>query len=41
MLAVIFAAQRQTGALHLEAVEMLVRGSMHHVGNSVLSRLLS
>jgi hypothetical protein len=41
ILAVMFAAQRKTGGVELEAIEMLVRGSMHQAGASVLSRLLS
>lgn len=32
---------RRTGRIELEAVEMLVRDSMHHAGASALSRLLS
>ena len=41
MLAVIFAAQRKGGGVDLEAIEMLVRGSMHQAGASALSQLLS
>lgn len=41
MLAVIFAAQRKTGGIELEALETFVRGKMHQAGASVLSRLLS
>lgn len=38
---VIFTGCRKTGQLDLEAVETLVRGSMHHAGASILGRLLS
>lgn len=41
MLAVIFAAQRKRGGVDLEAIEMLVRSSMHQAGASALSQLLS
>ena len=37
----IFAGRRKTGQLDLEAVETLVRGSMHRAGASVLGHLLS
>ena len=40
MLAVIFAARRRTGLIELEAVETLVRDSMHQAGAIALSRLL-
>lgn len=38
---VIFAGRRKTGQLDLEAIEALVRGSMHRAGASVLGHLLS
>lgn len=38
---VIFAGYRKTGQLDLEAVETLVRGSMHRAGASILGSLLS
>jgi hypothetical protein len=38
---VILAGCRKTGQLDLEAVETLVRGSMHRAGASILGRLLS
>ena len=41
MLAVVFAGWRKTGRRDLEAVEILVRGTMHQAGASALSRLLS
>jgi hypothetical protein len=41
MLAVIFSARRRTGLIELEAVETLVRDSMHRAGASALSRLFS
>ena len=37
----IFAGRRKTGQLDLEAIETLVRGSMHRAGASVLGHLLS
>lgn len=37
----VFAGGRKTGRLDLEAVELLVRGSMHRAGAEVLGRLLS
>ena len=37
----IFTGCRKTGQLDLEAVETLVRGSMHRAGASILGRLLS
>jgi len=40
-LEVIFTGCRKTGQLDLEAVETLVRGSMHRAGASLLGRLLS
>jgi hypothetical protein len=40
-LEVIFAGCRKTGQLDLEAVETLVRSSMHRAGASLLGRLLS
>jgi hypothetical protein len=41
MLGVVFGALRKTGHVDLEAVEMLVRGSMHQAGAASLSHLLS
>lgn len=41
MLEVVFGAWRKTGGNDLEAVEMLVRGSMHQAGAASLSHLLS
>lgn len=41
MLAVVFAGVRKSGGVDLEAVEMLVRSSMHRAGAKVLGRLLS
>ena len=41
MLEVVFGAWRKTGRVDLEAVEMLVRGSMHQAGAASLSHLLS
>ena len=41
LLAVAFGEWHRTGRIELEAVEMLVRDSMHHAGASALSRLLS
>jgi len=38
---VIFAGVRKTGQVDLEAIEMLVRGSLHRAGAEILSRLLS
>jgi hypothetical protein len=38
---VVFAGGRKTGRLDLEAVELLVRGSMHRAGAEILGRLLS
>jgi hypothetical protein len=40
-LEVIFTGCRKTGQLDLEAIEALVRGSMHRAGASILGRLLS
>lgn len=37
----VFAGGRKTGRLDLEAVELLVRGSMHRAGAEILGRLLS
>ena len=37
----IFAGVRKTGQVDLEAIEMLVRGSLHRAGAEILSRLLS
>lgn len=37
----IFTGWRKTGALDLEAVEMAVRGAMHHAGGAAVGRLLS
>lgn len=37
----VFAGCRKTGQVDLEAVEMLVRGSMHRAGAEILGRLLS
>ena len=36
-----FAGVRKSGQLDLEAVELLIRGSMHRVGATILSRLLT
>ena len=41
LLRVIFAGWRKTGSIDLEAVEMLVRDSMHQLGPATLSHLLS
>jgi hypothetical protein len=41
MLAVVFAGWRKTGSIDLEAVEMLIRGSLHQLGADALSRVLS
>ena len=41
MLTVVFTAWRKTGRVDLEAIEMLVRGSMHEAGAKTLSHLLS
>lgn len=41
LLDVIFTGCRKTGQLDLEAIETLVRGSMHRAGASLLGRLLS
>ena len=41
MLQVVFAGVRKTGEIDLEAVEMLVRGSMHRAGAELLGRLIS
>ena len=38
---VVFTEVRKTGVVDLEAVEMLVRGSMHRAGSNVLNRVLS
>jgi len=38
---VVFAGCRKTGRVDLEAVELLVRGSMHRAGAEILGRLLS
>jgi hypothetical protein len=38
---VVFAGCRKSGQFDLEAVELLVRGSMHHAGATILGRLLS
>ena len=37
----VFAGIRKTGQTDLEAIEMVVRGSMHHAGATILGRLLS
>ena len=41
MLGVVFGSWRKTGRVDLEAVEMLVRGSMHQAGAASLGHLLS
>ena len=41
ILTVVFTAWRKTGRVDLEAIEMLVRGSMHQAGAKTLSHLLS
>ena len=41
MLGIVFGSWRKTGRVDLEAVEMLVRGSMHQAGAASLSHLLS
>jgi len=41
LLQLIYAGVGKTGQLDLEAVEMLVRGSMHRAGAEILGRLLS
>jgi hypothetical protein len=41
MLEIVFASQHKTGALDLEAVELLVRNSMHQAGAIALGHLLS
>jgi len=41
LLQVVFAGSRKTGQVDLEAVEMLVRESMHRAGAAALERLLS
>ena len=41
LLQVVFTGCRKSGQVDLEAVEMLVRDSMHHAGATVLERLLS
>jgi hypothetical protein len=41
MLGVVFGALRTTGRIDLEAVEMLVRGSLHQAGAASLGHLLS
>lgn len=41
LLQVVFAGGRKSGRLDLEAVELLVRGSMHRAGAELLGRLLS
>ena len=41
LLQVVFAGGRKTGQMDLEAVEMLVRSSMHRAGAGILGRLLS
>jgi len=41
LLQVVFAAHRKIGQVELEAIEMLVRDSMHGAGAAVLDRLLS
>jgi hypothetical protein len=41
LLQVVFAGSRSAGKVDLEAVEMLVRESMHHAGAALLERLLS
>lgn len=41
MLEIVFTSQRKTGTLDLEAVEMLVRNSVHRAGSLALGRLLS
>ena len=41
LLRVVFAGSRKTGQVDLEAVEMLVRDSMHRAGAAALERLLS
>jgi hypothetical protein len=41
LLQVVFAGSRKTGQVDLEAVEMLVRDSMHRAGAAALERLLS
>jgi hypothetical protein len=40
-LQVVFTGSRKSGKVDLEAVEMLVRDSMHHAGTAALERLLS
>lgn len=41
LLQVVFASSRKTGQVHLEAVEMLVRESVHRAGAAALERLLA
>jgi hypothetical protein len=41
LLQVVFAGNRKTGQVDLEAIEMLVRDSMHRAGAAALERLLS
>ena len=41
LLQVVFTGVRKAGRVDLEAVEMLVRGSMHRAGAEILGRLLS
>ena len=41
LLGVIFADQRKTGRLDLEAVEMALRGAMHRAGGGAIERLLA
>ena len=41
LLALVFAGQRKSGQLDLEAIEMAVRGAMHRAGAAALGQLLS
>jgi len=41
LLQVVFTGRRNSGKVDLEAVEMLVRNTMHRAGAAVLERLLS